>query len=76
MIFSIVELAIAAHFTSLTQQYLSATATFCSLGLAVGAISLVTLPVMLVAAVKCSFWKLTLRSGLLSISFAAEPLRR
>lgn len=49
MLFSLIELAVTAHLTAQTQQYYLLTATFCAFGLAVAAISVVTLPVMLVA---------------------------
>lgn len=50
-LFSLIVLAISAHLISQTQQYFRITATFCALGVAVAVISLVTLPVMLVAII-------------------------
>lgn len=48
-LFSLIEMAISAHLISQTQEYFGVTTTFCALGVAVGVISLVTLPVMWVA---------------------------
>lgn len=46
VLFSIIVLGITANLISQTEQYYHFTATFCALGVAVAAISLVTLPVM------------------------------
>ena len=54
ILFSLVELAVTANFISQTEQDYGLTLTFCALALAVAAISVVTLPVMLVTTVRCS----------------------
>ncbi|KAI9570204.1 hypothetical protein HD554DRAFT_2170379 [Boletus coccyginus] len=47
-LFSLIELAISANLTSQTEQFYAVTATFTALGIAVGVISVLTLPVMLI----------------------------
>lgn len=53
-LFSLIVLASSAHLISQTQQYFGVTLTFCAVAVAVAVMSLLTLPVMLVAFVSCS----------------------